>query len=435
MSKRVSTSRTLFVLVIMTALVFLVNVLFFSSINIIFKIYSALVAICFFARLVMAQIYNHRNQQTNRISARDYHPTITFGVPTYNEEKHIAATLKAIANLNYPKSKFNIIAINDGSTDRSLDRMQKTKRGLSAKGVRLKIIDFKENRGKRAGMAEIIRQAKGEILIFIDSDTIVAQNTARELIKFFSDKKTAAVAGHAYAANKDVNFLTRMQNIRYYGAFAIYKSSEALFGNVVCCSGCCAAYRTKYLKKFVNSWEKHRVMGIDCECGDDRSLTNLLLRNGYSIYYARDAVTYTFVPETVRGFLRQQLRWGKSWLLENIHASTFMLKRWPFGSILFYPEFLVALLAPFMIILAAAYMIILQQELFYWALWFFGLMLAPFIQGLYYNIHTGDKKWFKACVTDMLCSIILNMQLVLAAVTLRNTKWGTREEKNGQKAG
>src|SRR3990167_5130080 len=217
----------------------------------------------------------------------------------------IKETLLRIACSDYPKDRFNIVAINDGSNDNTLSEMLKAKREAAKNGVEIEVVNWKKNRGKREGMAECIKRSKNEIVIFIDSDSFVLPNTICELVKYFIDSKIGAVAGHAYVANADKNTLTKMQDVRYFVAFKAYKSAEALFGTVTCCSGCCAAYRREYLMPIMDEWINQTFLGVRCTYGDDRSLTNFLLSRGYKTLFAKEALSYTFVPNTFRQFMKQ----------------------------------------------------------------------------------------------------------------------------------
>lgn len=273
-------------------------------------------------------------------------------------------------------------------------------------------------------MAECIKQSKREIIIFIDSDSFIEQNTARELIKYFIDPKVAAVAGHAYVANADTNTLTKMQDVRYFVAFKAYKASEALFGAVTCCSGCCSAYRKEYVLKVLNDWLNQRFLGVQCTYGDDRSLTNYLLKIGYKALFAPEAKAYTFVPDTLKKFMKQQLRWKKSWTRESLKAGCFIWKRNPIMSIAFYLGVILPLLAPIIVVRALIWYPYATGK----APWFYlmGLVLMSIVYGLYYYIHTRDKKWVYGVVFAAFYTIVLIWQLPWAILNLRDSNWGTR---------
>lgn len=388
--------------------------------SILFGSYSILVSVYILSRFGLAYFYDQEKYWTDK----GYEPTISFAVPSKNEEENIRETILRIAKTDYPKNKFDIIAINDGSTDVTLAEMLVAKEMAAKFGVKVIVVDWKVNKGKREGMAECIKRSNKDIVIFIDSDSFVEKNTAKELIKYFADKNVAAVAGHAYVANANENMLTKMQAVRYYVAFKAYKSAEALFGAVTCCSGCCSAYRRKYLIKVIDKWLNQKSLGIKCTYGDDRSLTNFLLRRNYKALYAPEAKSYTFVPAKFRQFMRQQLRWKKSWVRESLIACTFIWKRNTIMAVSFYLGFILPLIAPIIVVRALVWYPYVTGNL----PWFYilGMMLMAVIYGLYYYIYTSDKKWLYGIVFAAFYTLVLIWQLPWAILNLRDASWGTR---------
>ena len=273
-------------------------------------------------------------------------------------------------------------------------------------------------------MAECIKRSDKEIIIFIDSDSFVKKDTAYELVKYFIHPEVSAVAGHAYVTNADTNFLTKMQDVRYYVAFKAYKSAEALFGSVMCCSGCCSAYRRSHLLEVLDPWLKQSFLGVTCTYGDDRSLTNFLLRKGYKTMFSPDAITYTAVPDTLQKFMKQQLRWKKSWVRESLLAGLFLWKKNPIMSISFYLGVILPVLAP-VIVFRALIWYPTATGLLPW-FYIIGLVLMAVVYGLYYYIYTGDKKWMYGVLFAAFYTVILIWQLPWAILNLRDARWGTR---------
>jgi len=385
-----------------------------------FKIYSLSISFYILSRFVLSYFYEYDHPRYRK----DYEPTVSFGVPSKNEEENIRETILRIAKSDYPKEKFEVIVINDGSTDNTISEMLKAQKKAAEMGVTVKVVDWKINKGKRAGMAECVRQSSNDIIIFIDSDSFVVPSTARELAHYFSCEKVGAVAGHAFVANANLNILTKMQSARYFIAFKAYKSAEALFSTVTCCSGCCSAYRRTYVEEVLKEWEKQTFMGVPCTYGDDRSLTNYLLKNGYETLYNPKAISYTFVPSNFKQFLRQQLRWKKSWLRENFIASQFIWKKHPIMSISFYAGVILTLVAPAIVIRAMVWYPYQTGELpiFY----LFGLLLMSLVYGVYYNIYIKDRGWLYGMVFTFFYTLILIWQLPYAILTIRDPRWGTR---------
>lgn len=388
--------------------------------SILFGIYSVTVSIYILSRFAIAYFYEPDQSQFDK----NYQPTISFAVPSKNEEENIRETILKIAQTDYPKDKFNIITVNDGSTDNTLAEMKEAQKIAAGRGIDVKVIDWKVNKGKREGMAECIKKSENEIIIFIDSDSFIESNATKELIKYFIDPKVAAVAGHGYVANADINMLTKMQDVRYFVAFKAYKSAEAVFGAVTCCSGCCSAYRKKYVLEILDKWLNQKFLGIQCTYGDDRSLTNYLLQKGYKALFAPEAIAYTFVPDTFKKFLKQQLRWKKSWVRESFRAGLFIWKRNPIMSVSFYLGVTLPLLAPIIVVRALLWYPYTTGK----APWFYllGMLLMAVIYGLYYYIFTRDKKWVYGVLFATFYTIILIWQLPWAILNLRDARWGTR---------
>lgn len=385
-----------------------------------FGIYSVAVSFYILSRFLLAYFYEPSHIKLNK----NYEPTISFCIPAKNEERVIGETIMKAANSYYPKNKLDIIVVNDGSTDNTLSEIQKAQKVAKELGVGVNIINWEVNRGKREAMAECIKQSKSEIIVFVDSDSLVEPDAAKGLVKYFFDDRVGAVAGHAFVANSNKNMITKMQDARYFIAFKAYKGAESLFGSVTCCSGCCSAYRREYLLKILDEWQNQRFLGVKCTYGDDRSLTNSLLRRGYFTLYSPHAVSYTYVPDTFPKFMRQQLRWKKSWIRENLRAGTFMWKRNPIASLSFYLGVILPLLAPVIVVRALIWFPYTTGEVPMYYL--FGLVIMAAIYGIYYHIHRRDKGWLYGMLFATFYTLILIWQLPYAILSLRDPKWGTR---------
>ena len=74
-------------------------------------------------------------------------------------------------------------------------------------------------------------------------------------------------------------WLTKMQAVRYFVAFKVVKAAESLFNAVTCCSGCFSAYRREAVMPHLEWWEDQTFLGVESTFGDDRSLTNCVLRD------------------------------------------------------------------------------------------------------------------------------------------------------------
>lgn len=108
-----------------------------------------------------------------------YEPLVSVIIPAYNEEYNIKHCLESILNVDYPKDKLEIIVVNDGSTDRTLEILESY--------PRIKIINFTKNMGVGAARNSGIENAKGEILLFLDADCIADKNLVKEHVKHYPE--------------------------------------------------------------------------------------------------------------------------------------------------------------------------------------------------------------------------------------------------------
>lgn len=410
-----------FVVLYLIVLIKVLNGFGYYSHNTFFFVYSVVIGVYILSRFLLSYFYSFKPKNSGI-----YEPTVTFVVPAKNEEDNIGETIRRFSEVDYPKEKIEVIAINDGSTDNTLEAMLDIKRECEQKGVEVHVLDWKVNRGKRAGMAEGVKLSKNEIIIFIDSDSFIDPSCVRHLVKCFVEKRIGAVSGHTDVHNANENLLTKMQAVRYFVAFKVYKAAESIFGSVTCCPGCCSAYRKEYILPILDKWLNQKFFGVNCTFGDDRSLTNFVIRK-YDAVYVPEAKAVTVVPNTLKKYVKQQQRWKKSWIRETFIASTFMWKKNIFAAISFYSYIFLAFAAPIVFFNAAIYYPFFKTHAVPFT-YLFGLALMLILHGVYYRNHTQGKRsaWLLPVLTFWFYTIMLIWQLPWAFVTMNDTRWGTR---------
>ncbi len=352
-----------------------------------------------------------------------YEPTVSIVVPCKNEEKSIEKTVRKSFEAKYPPEKLEVIVINDGSTDNTgiiLDELKKEY------GDRLTIIHWAKNRGKRHGMAVGFKKATGEIVVQLDSDSYLDPETFRNVLQPFYNSDIGAVCAHADPENADENLLTRTQAAYYFMSFRILKAAESAFTTVFCCSGCSSAYRKDVVLPIMDIWLEETFLGLPVTWGDDRALTNWVLRRGYKTIYTDKAQAYTIVPTTLRQFMRQQARWKKGWFVNSIFASKFIYKKHPFVSFTyFFPLIFITLVTPFMAVKAFFYNPIVKgiSPLYYVV----GIFLIASLITVYYRyVAKNNKYWPYIFVWSSINLVFLSFVLFYALLTIQNRKWGTR---------
>ncbi|SJM90216.1 glycosyltransferase family 2 protein [Crenothrix polyspora] len=348
-------------------------------------------------------------------------PTVSIIITAFNEEDAIYRTVECCYAIDYPAHKFKVIVVDDGSTDATLVEVSRAQ----VRWPELILDAFEKNKGKREAMAAGARLAKGEILVYVDSDSFLRRDSVSKIVQGFADPRVAAVAGHTEVANVTKNSLTRMQQARYYVAFRVIKAAESVFGTVSCCPGCFSAYRRTCVMEVLDTWLNQHFLGVQATFGDDRSLTNYLLRK-YQVIYSSDAVATTIVPEEHRKFLKQQLRWKKSWFRETLIAATFMWKKPPLATVAFYAQLLFPIVAPILILRICVWLPYANGDLLSPVIYLVGTVLIGMMFSAYYLFWKSDRYWIYGLYFTLYYLLFLVWQMPYAIATQRDNKWGTR---------
>lgn len=256
-------------------------------------------------------------------------PTCTIIVPAYNEGELVWQTLLSIANSDYPKEKMQIISIDDGSKDDTWEWMKKAKEEL---GDRLEIYQQPHNQGKRHALYRGFHLGTGDIFVTIDSDSIVKENTLRNLVSpFVVNEKCGAVAGNVRVLNNKSGMIPRMLNVSFVFSFEFIRSAQSSLGSVLCTPGALAAYRKDAVMACLPEWINQTFMGQLSDIGEDRAMTNMILKQGFHVVFQRNAHVLTNIPEKYKNLYKMFIRWERSNVRENIMMSTFAFKNFRQG--------------------------------------------------------------------------------------------------------
>jgi hyaluronan synthase len=255
-------------------------------------------------------------------------PPLTVIIPAYNESAMVEHAIASVAAASYPGKRLQIIAVDDGSTDDTWRYIQKA--ALRFPGL-VTPIRLPANLGKRGALAEGFRRATGEIIVTVDSDSVIERGALLAIAGPFRDPRVGAVAGKVAVHNRRAGLIPRMLHVRFILSFDYLRSAQSVFRTVYCCPGALAAYRTSVVRQVLPAWERQRFLGAPCTYGEDRALTNDILARGYDTVYQRSAVVQTIVPETYSKLCRMFLRWDRSYIREEFRFARIVWGR-PFFS-------------------------------------------------------------------------------------------------------
>lgn len=359
----------------------------------------------------------------------DFTPGVSILIPCFNEEEWIQRTIISCINQDYPIDKLEVIVIDDCSNDKSVEKIEETIQKLYDSGnqydvkKRLKYIVQKENKGKREALAAGALEAKHELVVFVDSDSFLDPFAIRNLVQPFKDPKMGGVSGRTDVANTYTNALTKMQSVRYYIAFRIMKAAEAYFDAVTCLSGPLACYKKEIILKNREAWLNQSFLGQKATFGDDRAMTNFVLKN-YRTSYQDSAVCSTIVPKKYSVFLKQQMRWKRSWLRESLIAGKFMWKKEPFASLSFYMGLVVPIAAPIVVLYNLVYVPV-TYGIFPKA-FLVGILLMSLLMSTAQMFLRRSTTWIFGMLFCFYYEAVLLWQMPIAWVTFWKSTWGTR---------
>lgn len=251
-------------------------------------------------------------------------PRVTVIVPAYNEGRQVYDTLRSVLASDYPASKLRVIAVDDGSVDDTWTWMRRARDELEGDVIAVRC---PTNRGKRAALLEGFARARGEVIVTIDSDSEVLADTLRNLVApFVVDPRVGAVAGNVRVLNGQ-GAIARMLDVSFTYSFELLRASESQVDTVMCCPGALSAYRRDLVDELKDEWAAQTFLGVPANIGEDRALTNLILRRGALVRFQSNAVVLTEVPVTTAKLARMFLRWARSNVRETLVLGRFVFRR------------------------------------------------------------------------------------------------------------
>ncbi len=261
----------------------------------------------------------------------DAAPTLTVIIPAYNEGPMVAQSIDSVAASRYPAGRLEILVVDDGSKDDTWKHIQ----AAAARHPDLvTAIQFPMNRGKREALAAGFEKARGEVVVTLDSDSVIEKNTLIEAAGPFREERVAAVAGRVGVYNRTEGVIPRMLHVRYILSCDLLRAAESAFRNVYCCPGAITAYRVSVVRRVLEAWKHQTFLGSKCTYGEDRALTNYIFQEGYDAVYQGSAVAHTVVPTTYSKLCKMFIRWNRSYVREEIRFLGIVWKR-PLASRLF----------------------------------------------------------------------------------------------------
>jgi len=219
--------------------------------------------------------------------------TISVVIPIYNAEKTIKTCVDSLLNTDYPRDNIEIILVDDGSTD-------STSEALSAYNTRNIKIITQERQGIAAARNTGIKNAHGEIIVFVDADCFVNNDWLKYLIGAFISKNIGGVGGavfHAEPETKQETYIAKLnKNLQPY----VRRNYMPYLGTAN------VAY-SKHAVDAIGFFDTNLVSG------EDADFSWRLKQSGFEIAYESGAVVYHKDRSKISDLITQQFRDGRGW--------------------------------------------------------------------------------------------------------------------------
>ncbi len=302
-------------------------------------IFSLIIITRYFALLLLSMLNLYRHAKNKKEPSLVHDKLVSIIVPCYDEEKVLKASLMSLKNLTY--TNYEIIVVDDGSNDNTY---------LIAKSMEYTDSDSrlialtKPNLGKADALNFGVKHSRGELILSVDADSKLSEDSLELMVEYFDDPKVGAVAGSVYVTNQNTIW-TKLQALEYVQGLNLVRNAQAYLKLVNIIPGPIGMFRKSAILEA--GGYQHDTYAEDCD------MTITLISKRYKIEYEIDAVSYTEAPEDLLDLLKQRYRWtrgilqsilkhkDKVWKLHTHFALSMVLWYmlfeaiiWPIGSVL-----------------------------------------------------------------------------------------------------
>jgi len=249
----------------------------------------------------------------------EYWPSVDIVVPCFNESKTIIATINSLLNLDYPKDKFKVVVIDDGSTDDSLKTLQIFKGNSQVE------IHHKENGGKFTALNFAIENSQADLFGCLDADSFVDKDALKNMMPYFENPKIMAVVP-SIKVHAPGNVLQKIQKIEY--GWGIFVRKVLTYLNALHVTpGPFTIFRRKIFENVGKYKHAHHT--------EDLEMALRLQKHHYKIANSHRSIVYTVTPKTIKTLYKQRRRWSYGFL-KNAIDYKFMFFKKEYGNLGFF---------------------------------------------------------------------------------------------------
>ncbi|MEG0855836.1 MAG: glycosyltransferase family 2 protein [Terrisporobacter sp.] len=255
--------------------------------------------------VIAGYVYYTKIEKITMEEELDEYPFVSVMVPAHDEAIVIEKTVQSLLNLDYPNDRYEIIVINDNSSDNSheiLTNMQKKNPDRNL--IVISTDSTNGGKGKSNSLNIGFGKSKGEILAIYDADNTPERKALKYLVQtLIKDDGLGAVIGKFRCRNKSRNLLTRFINIETLTYQWMAQAGRWQLLNLCTIPGTNFVIRRSIIEE-MGGWDTKAIT-------EDTEISFRMYRMGYKIKFMPLAVTWEQEPQTLSVWMRQRTRWAK----------------------------------------------------------------------------------------------------------------------------
>jgi biofilm PGA synthesis N-glycosyltransferase PgaC len=225
------------------------------------------------------------------------YPRVAILVACFNEEEIIEETIANLDQQTYPN--LEIIAVNDGSSDRTGELLDKA----AGDYQRLRVVQLTNNQGKATALRTAHAATAAEYVIVVDADVMLEPDVAVRMVhRLEANPRLGAVTGNPRIRNRG-SLLGRIQAGEFSSIIGMIKRAQSVYGRLFTVSGCIAGFRHSAIQD-AGYWS------VDMAT-EDVDISWRLQLKGWFVQYEPSAICWVLMPETLSGLWKQRLRWAQ----------------------------------------------------------------------------------------------------------------------------
>jgi cellulose synthase/poly-beta-1,6-N-acetylglucosamine synthase-like glycosyltransferase len=270
-----------------------------------------------------------------------FYPTVTITVPCWNEETTIEKTIQSLLGLNYPKDKLKIFLVDDGSTDGTLNVINKFSSYENIK------IFHKKNGGKYTALNWGLENMETDFFGCLDADSFADPESLVRIMSYFEKDSSIMAVVPSVIVHNSKNFIQGAQKAEYYMGVYFKKMLDFL-GAIDVTPGPLTVFKRKVFDDLGGYRHGHNT--------EDMEIAYRMQKNHYRIEHCNDAFVYTNTPKTIKKLYRQRLRWIFGFINNTIdYRSVLFKKKYGNFSVFTLPVRIASVMAVFYLFMRIVY--------------------------------------------------------------------------------